>query len=318
MSIISKDGFFFFESFNKPLSLILDKRIDKIIEYINVNKIKSLTIQPNLHDVLPKEKCQNYILTDITETDFLEHIPNIIEIAFLEINNCNLSGLYHLKKLRSLTIANAVNNPSTNLRVDFSKFDKLEELYIDWFDRNFDISHNQKLSTVSIHKYCPQSFDFSELRLPKNIRNIEIVQSNIHNFNGLKGNFIERLELYYCNKLESLKGIRYISDKMRRLMIENAKHLTEYEEIIYCKNLESVVLVNCGNIDTLSWVKYLEKINHFVLEKTTVNDGNMNYLLSIDKVAYTNKKHYNCKCYRSKRDDWSYSISPICESSKDS
>ena len=75
MSIITKDGFFFFESFNKPLSLILDKRIDEIIEYVNVNEIKSLTIQPNLYDILPKGDCQNNILSVKVHKVVVRHLP---------------------------------------------------------------------------------------------------------------------------------------------------------------------------------------------------------------------------------------------------
>lgn len=311
MSIITKDGFFFFESFNKPLSLILDKRIDEIIEYVNVNEIKSLTIQPNLYDILPKGDCQNNILSDIANTDFLEHVPKISEISFKDIKDCNLSGLYHLKNLRSLTIANTVNNPSINERVDFSKFDGLEELFVDWFDKGFDISKNQKLVTVSIHKYYPQSLDFSELQLPKSIKNIELIRSNIQTLKGIESNSIEKLEFYYCPRLKSLYGISALSGQLHRLMIENAKQLTAYDSLYDCKLLDSVVFVNCGNIDSLKRIKMLKNLSHFVLEKTVVNDGNMENLLAIDRVAFTNYKHYNCKCKSLNNDDWGYKIMRI-------
>lgn len=310
MSIITKDGFYFFDSFNSGLSMILDKRIDEIIEYVNLHDVKSLAIQPGLHDVLPKGEQPDYILSDIAETGFLEQMPNLNEIAFIDVKDCNLDGLYCLKNLRSLTIANDVNNPSKNLRVDFSKFKNLEEINVDWFDKGFDISKNDKVVSVSINKYRPQSRDLSELPLPKSISNLELVQSNIQSLDGAPDNSIEKMELYYCPYLETLNGIRAFSGHLHRLMIENARHLSDYDEIKYCKALESVVFANCGNIDSLNWVKALEKLSHFVLDKTVVNDGDMRNLLNIEKVAFTNKKHYNCKCKSLKGEDWKYITVP--------
>lgn len=310
MSIITKDGFYFFDSFNGRLSMILDKRTDKIIEYVNLHYVKSLVIQPKLHDVLPKGDHPDYFLSDITETGFLQQMPNLSEIAFIDVKDCNLDGLYCLKNLRSLTIANDVNNPSKNLRVDFSKFKNLEKINVDWFDKGFDISRNDKVVSVSINKYRPQSRDLSELPLPKSVRNIELIQSNIQSLDGATDNSIEKMELYYFPYLETLNGIRAFSGHLHRLMIENARHLSDYDEIKYCKALESLVFADCGNIDSLNWVKALEKLSHFVLDKTVVDDGDMKSLLHIEKVAFTNKKHYNCKCKFHKGGDWKYIIVP--------
>lgn len=52
------------------------------------------------------------------------------------------------------------------------------------------------------------------------------------------------------------------------------------------------------------------KIISFCFGKTVVEDGDMKNLLTIDKVAFTNKQHYNCKCRICKRADWGYEIVP--------
>lgn len=306
MSIIKNDGFYFFEWNNgQKSSLIMDNRVEAIIEYVNSHNILSLTIQPSMHDVID---CPDVILREITDIGFLERMPNLTEIAIMDVTDCDVGGLYSLKNLRSLTISNCTNNTSKNVHVDFSKFDKLAELSTDWFDKGFDISKNSELVSAAIYNYRPQNQDFSELPLPKNIKNLELVQSNISSLNGAQCDSLEKLELFYCPKLETLNGITAFSRHLQRLMIENAVHLTGYEDIACCKSLESVVFANCGIIGSLNWVKSMEKLSHFVLEKTVVEDGDMKNLLTIDKVAFTNKQHYNCKCRIGKRADWGYEI----------
>ena len=71
MAIIFKDGFCFFELSNKHISLIMDKRIDNIIEYVNLNNIESLTIQPNLHDVISEKMFKNVCCRKYLKWGFL-------------------------------------------------------------------------------------------------------------------------------------------------------------------------------------------------------------------------------------------------------
>lgn len=112
---------------------------------------------------------------------------------------------------------------------------------------------------------------------------------------GLKMSSGEKIECYYCRNLESLKGIDDVSATLKRLMIENSKKLLDYDPISKCTELNSLVFSKCGDMSSLSLLSSLSKLTHFCMLETTVKDGDISQLLSIEKVAITNKQHYNYK-----------------------
>ena len=286
----------------------MDQRFDDIIEYVNINNIESLTIQPYLHDVISHEIICKNLLEDVKNIDFLERMPNLTEIRLIDVGKCDISGIYSLKNLKRLTVVNAKSSQHNNIRVEFNRLPELLELNIDWFSNGFDISTNPKLQNLILRKYCPQSGNFSELPLPKRLSKIELVQSNIKNLIGINSNTLESLKLSYCSKLNSLDGIKSVSNQLHDLIVDSAKYLTDYYEIKHCQELQKIVFVQCGNISSLNWVSSLHSLSYFVLEQTLVADGDMSNLLNIDKVAFTNKKHYNCKCVVSSNEKWRYKI----------
>lgn len=309
MAIIFKDGFCFFELSNKHISLIMDKRIDNIIEYVNLNNIESLTIQPNLHDVISEKNVQECLLSKISEVGFLEQMPSLSEIRLIDVEQCDIKGIYFLNKLKKLTITNSQNNPNKNVIVEFNRFSKLEELNVDWFSNGFDISENTELKTLLIRKFWPKCGDFSVMRLPNKLSKMEIVQSNIQNLMGIHSDTLESLELSFCTRLTSLRGINAISRQLNKIIVDSATHLSDYTEINHCQALQSIVFVQCGDMMSLDWVGSLPNLSHLVLDKTTVTIGEMRNILNIDRVFFTNKKYYNCKCVVSPNNgNWRYKV----------
>lgn len=310
MAIIRQDGFCFFDLGNKQRSLILDNRIEDTLDYIKEKNITSLTIQPMLHDVVTDAVEKGFLISGISNLDFLARIPDLKELRLIDINPCNIDGIYSLKKLSSLTISNAKNDPKKNIRVDFSRMNALVELNIDWFDDGFDISRNEELETVSIRKYNSLNCDFTELRLPEKIKRLELIRSNIKCFHGLCSNTIEYLECSYLPMLGTLEGIEHASKCLKSLMIENAKRLNNYDGITKCLYIQDLVLVKCGDMHSLNCIRPLKKLNRVVLDKTIVTDGDIMPLMQVKKVAVTNKPHYNCKCVISTNTnkEWRYAL----------
>lgn len=311
MAIILKDNFCFFELYNGCTSLIIDNRIDEIVDYVNSHDIDSVTIQPMLHDIMPYKGMCKYLLTDVLTLDFLKRMPSLTKVRLIDVNSCNASGLYYLKNLTHLTVSNANNNPRKNIRIDFRKFERLTELNTDWFSEGFNVSSNNNLKFLCVRKYCSTTKNFTELQLPKHLTNLEIIQSNIKNFMGIKCSELKNIEISYCAQLSSLDGISAIASKLNSLIVENARSLTDYESIKSCRLLQNVVLVSCGNIATIEWVKHLPELSRFILDKTTVIDGDMRGLMSVDNVIFTNKSHYNCKCIFSLNGVRKYKIIPV-------
>jgi hypothetical protein len=114
-------------------------------------------------------------------------------------------------------------------------------------------------------------------------------------FRWFENVFGRKIECYYCRNLESLKGIDDVSATLKGLLVENSKKLLDYDPISKCTELNSLVFSKCGDMSSLSLLSSLSKLTHFCMLETTVKDGDISQLLSIEKVAITNKQHYNYK-----------------------
>lgn len=300
MAIIRKDAFCFFDEsthLENTLTLIVDNRYDLIEKYIIDNNITSISINLNFTLSLEYGISKDNLLKVFPNEVFFSRISTLIK--YLYIGNFKLSdikGIQYLKNLETLSIGYCENNKtSEDTDIDFSKFPKLKYLYTPWFSKSFDLTCNEELEILVIYGFAPKSKNLTSLQLPQSLKCLELVRANIVDFKGLKMILGEKIECYYCRNIESLEGIDNVSKTLKRVMIENSKKLLDYDAISKCTKLESIVFSKCGDIPSLSVMSSLSKVQHFVILETNVIDGNIRPLLNIEKVAITNKPHYNYK-----------------------
>jgi len=273
MAKFIKDSFVFFEGFYSEEVFNLDNSdLEKKIDYIITNKIKSISI-------------------DITliEFDFLKKIDFIEGVYVSE--NIILENFYTLKNLKRIVF----NIKKKKLEINFSKFPKMELLSIDWHKDFPDLSKNENLKDLSIWNFKPKSKSFSELSLPKNLEKLQITESNILNLEGLVLGNLKELHAHHCNSLETVKGIENFSDKLTILVLDYCKKLFEYDDLKYPKYLEKLILGDCGDIPNLNWLKNLKNLKHFSFWNTKLIDGNTSPCFGINYVCFKNQKYYNCK-----------------------
>ena len=55
--------------------------------------------------------------------------------------------------------------------------------------------------------------------------------------------------------------------------------------------------MNCPDIPTIKFVKEMPQLKSFIFLDTNVIDGDMNPLLDLEYVGYTDKKHFNFKSW---------------------
>lgn len=279
MAIIVKDGFEFIDDIDgNPEALVIKgENLNEEVKYINSNKIKSIYL------TFFKSK-------SINNLDFLNE-TNCIEKVNLNDVDVDYSGLYCLSNLKHAILS--VKNKKQYL--DYSKFKHLEYLSIDWYSQFPDLSSNTNLKELVIWKFKPKSKMFSELKLPKELENLQISESNILNFDGLYLTNLKKFEGHYCNFLESLKGINGVSSNLNTLILDNCIKLTDYTNLESCKKLRKIVLGDCGDISTLKWLRELKNVKHFSFWNTRLIDGDTSPCFGIDYVSFKNAKHYNHK-----------------------
>ncbi len=272
MAEFIKDGFSFFDGFfGEPVFNICDLDQGKIT-YLLASRIKNVSIDKTL-----------------INCDFLEKLDFIEEI-YISDSIC-LKGMYHLKNLKRIVM----NIENKNCLIDFSCFQKLEVLSIDWYNNFADLSKNENLKELSIWKFKPKSKSLAELSLPKNLEKLYITESNILSLEGLVHDNLKEFEGHYCNALETVKGIENFSKNLNVLILEYCRKLTSYEDLSYSKSLKKLILCNCGDIPNIKWLKDLIRIKHFSFWNTKLIDGDTSPCFGIDYVSFRDLKHYNYK-----------------------
>lgn len=300
MAIIRKDDFCFFDEnthLENTLTLIVDNRYDLIEKYIIDNKITSISVNLNFTLCLEYGLSKDNLLKSFPSEAFFIRISSLIKYLYIgDFRLSDIKGIQYLQNLETLSIGCSEDDKTSgNTYIDFSKFPKLKYLYTPWLSKGFELTCNNELESLIIYGFAPKSKNFTSLQLPQSLKCLELVRANIVNFDGLEMSSGEKIECYYCRNLESLKGINNVSATLKRLMIENSKKLLDYEPISKCTELNSIVFSKCGDIPSLSILSSLSKLNHFCMLNTTVKDRDISQLLNIEKVAITNKQHYNYK-----------------------
>ena len=226
----------------------------------------------------------------------IENLDFLNEISFIEcinINDLNLSYEPILKLNRLKKAILSINKKEQ--KIDFSQFSNLESLSCDWYEGFPDLINNKKLNELRLWKFNPKSKSLNSLKLPKTILKLHLNQTNISDLNGFESIFLEEFECYYCRNLISLDGIANFSEGIKTIIIENAKNLTNYLELIRCCKLNKLILTNCGEVENISWIKHLQNLKHFAFWGTNIIDGDLSLCFNIEYVSFNNKKHYNYK-----------------------
>lgn len=279
MAIFEKDGFEFIDDIygDSGALIVKGENLTNEIKYINDNNIKSVYV------TFFKSK-------GIVNFDFLKEVKLIEKVNINDVD-VDYTGLYNLNNLKVAILS--IKNKKQHL--DYSKFKHLESLSIDWYTKFPDLTNNKELKELVIWKFKPTSKRLSELKLPSDLENLQLSESNILNFNGIFLANLKRIECHYCSSLESLEGIKGLSTSLNTIILDYCKKLSDYSDIATCKQLKKIILGDCGDISTLNWLESLKNVNHFSFWNTRLIDGNTNPCFGIDYVSFKNAEHYNHK-----------------------
>ena len=140
---------------------------------------------------------------------------------------------------------------------------------------------------------------FIEFPKSEKLLYLELNWANLKDFGEIgRYNHLKRLELHYCVKLESDKGLIQINDSLEFLHINQSKKFNFTEELLQLKKLKVLCLNSCAPIDNLDFLRYFPNLIDFRFVNTNILDGNLKPILehpTIRTVGFLNKKHYNYK-----------------------
>ena len=215
--------------------LINSDNIADDMEYAFENKIKKIVISSRIG---------NYKLDNI---NFLEAYPEIQDLTISTYLNIDYSAVHFLKELRKLSIdVLAIDNQG----LDFSSFQKLEDLNFNWRKKSINLDKCTNLKSLIISKY--KSKNLNEFSLLLNLETFFLWQSSIENLDGIESLVnLKLLSLFKNKKLTSLKGLGNLTNLVD-LEIDECKSLESIEEVKQLKNLKTLKIENCGNIENIT------------------------------------------------------------------
>ncbi|MGM0924055.1 MAG: leucine-rich repeat domain-containing protein [Bacillota bacterium] len=254
--------------------IIASKYLKECIQYVNSQSIKSLSIDFEYYNE--------------QGLDFLKECPNVEKILIDNPYLKDFSGIYHLEKIKVLIIMDGKAN------LDFTKISSLELLKLEWNKKVSGLGHLINLKSLEIKSYKPHDGTLSELTNLSKLEELILNHGSVNSLDGLKDNIaLKSLGLYYLKNLHCINEI--ILTNVQELIIENCKKIGNIQEIKAAKELEKIILSDCGEIDSLKFILGMKKLKFLSFVGTNILDGDISPCIGLEYVGFINKKHYSHK-----------------------
>ncbi|WP_225230684.1 leucine-rich repeat domain-containing protein [Cytobacillus stercorigallinarum] len=267
--------------------VVLRKEDDGDIVIINNTNVEESIIFVNQHQI---KRLQIDDLYEQDNINFLKKCPNIENISISNHYIKDLTGLYFLKNLKVL----AINDTDSSLSIDFSRCTSLEIIYGQLPTKIKGMESLVNLRRMELWGYKPKNKNLEEFRNLKRLSFLELVKSNISSLDGIQDlKKLRHLGLYYLRTLKDIDEVKYLSTCLRTFKIENCKKINDYKAIKNLKWLEELVIPDCGEILSISFIKELSNLKTFIFPGTNVLDGDLSACEGLDYVYFTQKKHYS-------------------------
>lgn len=205
-------------------------------------------ILDNAYDIYTRNRYFDYVQKNQIDYIYSQDIDmNLIsffpKIKFLTVPQeaQNLQQLYQLKELKGLEIFS-----SELEKIDLTKFENLEMLSVRGAFNNLENIESCKNLTALSCEQC----GFTDLLVLRNIKRLE------------------RLELFFCKKLQSLKGIE-TQFNLKELCLNYCLSLRDVSSLKELqKNIKTLKIFDCSKIENLSVLNYLYNLQNLTLLTT--------------------------------------------------
>lgn len=220
----------------------------------------------------------------INELDFLKEVPDVKVVHICDNDLFEYDGLYGLPNLEELSIGGGK-------AIDYSRFHSLKKLIT---SQSGPFLFPDSLESLSIWHTRLRAKGLSSLNFPESLKRLYIYWSDIADLKGLPTG-LEVLEIARCRSLISLCGLENSEITVKRLIVENCPHLRDYGALYSCESMEYMILAECKEIESISFVRNMKGLRHFTFRGTTVLDGDLQYIAEVPYVFFKDNKNYNRK-----------------------
>jgi protein phosphatase 1 regulatory subunit 7 len=276
MAIISIDGLEAYSSIDGTKSIIIDSnRIDKCMKIYAKHQLDGVAIT-TWRD--------HYNLQNV---DFLSDYPEIKRLSISDGIE-DISAIHDLHNLEWTIIS------GKKRKIDFSHFPSLKYYNGDWSSYLLNMDTCKYLEDLRLGGYSPKNKDCTSLPDVIGLKRLELVQSTICSLTGLeKFNRLEKLEFYYCSKLENLCCLEPSKETLTYLFFDHCKAIKNHDYVIKLSHLTTLAYNDCGCISSLNFLKKMPFLKRIMFVGTDVVDGDVTPCIGLDYAGFSNKRHFS-------------------------
>jgi len=182
--------------------------------------------------------------------------------------------------------------------IPFDKFQKLYSAEVNYNHKTCQLLfYNSSIEFLRLHNYKQKSPE--DLIKLKTLKELELEQCKIEDLNFLvQLPRLKCLRVSYNNNLKFIEGI-VKNKKIKGIEIQSCKKIEDWEALSRAYQLEYILLEDCGEIESLTFLEGLPNLKVVrLVGNTKVKDGKLKSIIEKENMEYAGVpifKHYDIK-----------------------
>ncbi|RZJ93054.1 MAG: hypothetical protein EOO60_06190 [Hymenobacter sp.] len=224
--------------------------------------------------------------------DFLQGVEHLVVGLEIVARSLHLQGLERFRNLQHFHFYDEAAQP-----IAFECFPYLTYCAIKW-NRQYSLAtFPPSLTELVLWAYNPRyGFNSASLGHLHHVTRLTLLH-----FTGPDLSLLDvcgplrQLEVTYGRQLTDISAVAAHAETLRRVDLGHCKKIADYSPLSHLHQLEWLNICDSHALSSVSFVQHLPTMRHFVFLGTTVQDGDLSPLHSIDYVRFNNKPHYSLK-----------------------
>lgn len=230
-----------------------------------------------------------YLGSTTRDLSFLLNLPGLRGVEIFSPPIRDVSVINSLNELELLSLDCKTVTP-----LDFQRFSRLKSVFLTWrpaYRSLFDVTTLRYLNIIG---FPATSLDVWK-RNPK-LKELKISSPKLESLTGIESfPVVEKLDLFRCRKLKSLEALRG-KKSLKYLEIGQCPSGLDLGPIGSLRNLETLILDNCKEIETIAPLVHCKKLAVLQIScNTKILDGQFGCLKSLKNLVefrVRRHKHY--------------------------
>lgn len=248
--------------------------LNRYVDYYTKGKFNKITIN-------------SFLGYQSKNIDFIYEIKDSILGLLIANEGTNINPVNSLRELRYLGLPSKIDGI-----IDFNNLTKLSKLAMTYSQGTQNFENCKSLQTLILSSYNTKLQNLSKISKLLNLRELHLFGGNVNSLNGVELlPSLNKLILYKQKTLNNIKNLAKCHS-IAEVHIDSCKSIDDLDALGELPHLEKLIIVNCGKINSVSFIKKLP-LKFISVINTTIEDCDTSHFIGIDYVAFDSKQNYS-------------------------